>query len=322
MLIGHGGYAQMLWPPREYIPKRFRKEKYVERYTRQTKEEIEKGQAARKIFDPGNKMTREIIAMYHHPDFFTSQIYEFFSQSLYHLLRKTRGRTDLPLFWKTIGFVSDVATGLVRLHKEGYIHHDIKTNNILCDESPDLKRLLLIDWATALPFSDVYDARYKVWHEGDNDNLPPEYKAFAHYQYGFPVADFVDTFSRNPVYEIIVKIDPRYPRKLRRAFRSLQKRMGDAGDAPRLMTSVADKADVFGLGVVVAELYENWNANHDPLKREIVALIRHMIDPDPFSRWDMTKTSVQLKRLLQKHNKKISSAITTSPARLDSAERS
>jgi len=222
-MIGHGGYAFIFHPPRNHIPKKYRDQKYIQRYTHQTRQDINLGEMTRSIFDPSKSLTRPILAIYKQPDHWWSQILEYYDGSFDKLLEKYPDK-DPELFWIVLSWMSRFFQGFILLHKEGYVHHDVRTLNILYNDKPNLK-LCFIDWATSVPFSQVWDSRYKSWHEGNNENFPPEYKAFAHFKYGMSVRDFAREFSPNKAYHLILKIDPKYPYKLRKAFRYIQKRL-------------------------------------------------------------------------------------------------
>lgn len=300
MLITQGGYAKIFHPPRNHIPKKYRDPKYIQRYTQQSQKDIELGEMTRLIFDPSSVLTRPLIAIYKQPDHHFSEILKYYDGSLEDLLDKYPD-TNPELFWKAFSWMSRFFDGFIHLHKERYIHHDVRVRNILYNEHPNLK-LCFIDWATSVPYNKVYDLAYKNWHEGQNENFPPEYKAYAHYKYGKSINDVVREFSRNQYFHFILKVDPKYPSKLRKAFRFMQKRLNMSHDSYDLMTNIADKVDVFALGIVILAMFATW-ISKDPLQKQIVFLIQNMLNPNPFTRWNIKKVSKFARLLVDAHDK-------------------
>lgn len=300
--IGEGGYGKIFHPPRNHLPKKYHNHNFIQRYTNESKEQIYQGELARHIFDPNNVMSSPIIAVFKQPDGWFSEILPFRKESLAKFIMEHKNRNP-SLFWISLRILRDIYKGMARLHERGYIHRDIKMDNFLYNQDDDgTLRYFLIDWGTALPFSDVYHRYNENWHVARNENLPPEYKNFAYFRYPGRINDFVRDVTNNRAYPILIEIDRKYKQKLEKSFRTLQARLRSAKNPVSLMASVAEKADVFALGLLLAQIYGIWVRNEDPLKKDILAMIKGMIAPDPFLRWDMNRVVSHTSRLLQSHD--------------------
>jgi len=299
--IGEGGYGKIFHPPRHHVPTKYHNPKFIQRYTHESKEQIYRGEAARIIFDPKNVMSSPIIAVFRQPEGWFSEILPYRKDSLSKFIMKNKSR-DPSLFWRSLGILYDIYKGMARLHERGYIHRDIKLDNFLYNRGDDgVLRYFLIDWGTALPFSEVYNRYNNNWHVAPNENLPPEYKNFAYFQYPGRIKDFVRESMDNRAYPILVEMDRKYRQKLEKSFRTLQARLRSSKNPVSLMASVAEKADVFALGLLLAQIYGVWVRNDTPLAKDIIDMIRGMTAPDPFLRWDMNRVVAHTSRLLQSH---------------------
>lgn len=297
MKIGSGGYGEIYHPPR-YPPKYAGNKAYVQRYTGQTKTQIQNGETARKIFDPKNQLSVPIRAIYPRRDQFFSEIMPYKKGDLMSLLKKYY-YANPALFARSLPLMASIMAGLERLHSKKWVHRDIKLTNFLYDRNP--LRYFLIDWGTALPDDKVYDNEVSVWHTADNENLPPEYKSYAYFQHGFRFhGDFAREYAKNPAFHFLTRIQPEYAAMLNRAHRKIQKRLAAAANPAIIMDSIATKADVFALGLVLAQMFEIWGSRDSPRASKILRMIQGMIDPDPFRRLDMKQANRQMKSILKK----------------------
>jgi len=306
MIIGYGGYARIHHPPRtdKVIPKQYGgKLKFIQRYTNEDDIQIANGEIARKIFDPETKMSRDLLGLYKRPHKYFSEIRNYYKGDMLHYLREfVYKKNDLKLFYRIMVNMGDFMNGLVRLHKEGWVHRDIKPSNILYDN----KSFYLIDWATALKFLDSFSEKYNNWHEGDNSNLPPEYKSFAHFKYKFPLEndDFAQEYIKNGnVSKIIIKIQHNYIKKLRKANKHIQKELESTTDLNKLLTKIAPKTDVFAMGLVLSQIYivlAMEDLYDKPIHTDITRIFRNMLNPNPFRRWTMKKSVNEFNKILPK----------------------
>ena len=182
--------------------------------------------------------------------------------------------------------------GLVVLHKKRWIHHDIKTQNVLYNAKPF--RLFLIDWGTSVPFRDVYSFTYRPWFSADNSNHPPEYKMYAHYKYGHKwKEDFANEYANNRYIITLLKIQPQYMTMLNDANTKLQSLFKNKGD--KFLITIAPKADVFAMGMILAQMYLFVGIRHlysTPIHSKMIHILKGMTHPDPTKRWTM-RYSVQ-----------------------------
>jgi len=289
--IGSGGYGDVYYPPR--YPKKYAGNKaYVQRYTEQTKTQIQNGEIARKIFDPKDVLSIPIHAIYPRKN-------DYFSEIMLHkpgdlemlMLKYYYGHPKL--FRESVKQMKRIMVGLERLHKKKWVHRDIKLNNFLYDTNP--LRYFLIDWGTALPSCKIYDDNASNWHMADNQNLPPEYKSYAYFRHHMRFDDFAKEYTKNRTMHHFLSIDPHYEHLLKEAHKKIQHRLRTAKDPHKLMESIATKADVFAMGLVLVQLYDIWGRGNAP--PELLRILRGMIDPDPFRRWSIRRVNREMRSI-------------------------
>lgn len=302
MLIGSGGYSKVWHPPRRnrLIDDKYRgNDDYVQRLTNESLTDISKGQFARTTFDKKNQMTSPLLAIYERSSKLYSEIRPFRDNDLSVLLSKNSDKNDLKLFCKILKNLKEIMKGLVVLHKKGWVHHDIKTKNILYNEKPF--KLFLIDWGTSDRFSDVYSDENSPWFSGDNTNHPPEYKSYAHYKYGyqFNQGDFATDYANNIYIFSLLKIQSEYMSLLNKANTELQHEFKTKGE--RFLKQIAPKSDVFAIGMVLTQVYlliAYATLYGSPFNKKMIFLIKNMIHPDPRKRWTMKKSVETLSPLV------------------------
>lgn len=306
-MIGTGGYGKVWNPPRSdsIIQAKYRGNKsFIQRHTEQTRDQIKNGNIARKIFDPEGTLSSPILAIYERPDGRFSEILPFREDALYKLYRKYFYTGNISLFWKGMERMVPIMKGLARLHDQGWVHHDIKSENMLYDSSPSF-RLYLTDWGTALPSEEVYSDDYSHWHVASLTNLPPEYKSFARFRYGFPLKNnsFSLEYAKNPYIINMRRFQPHYMKMLDHAHDYLQGKLKRNKDNyQKVVRLMAPKADVFGLGLVISQMYTFFAKGKfipEKTKNQIITLIRNMIHPNPFLRWDMHQCARFLQKILR-----------------------
>lgn len=302
MLIGTGGYSKVWHPPRKdrIIDKKYRgNENYVQRLTNESFTDITHGQYARTIFDPRNKLSSPLVAVYERPSNSYSEIRPYRDEDLHSLLLRNVGKDNMELFCKISKDMCGIMNGLKNLHKRGWVHHDIKSQNILFNKKPF--RIFLIDWGTSTRFSDVYNAYYYNWLTADNSNHPPEYKSYAHYKYHyrFNEDDFAKDYANNFYLFTLLKIQPNYMMMLNRANHHLQKLFHKKGDD--ILKSISPKSDVFALGLVFSQAYlvmASAKLYGTSLHHKMIRLLKGMTHPDPTKRWSMRRCEEYLSSLL------------------------
>lgn len=302
MLIGKGGYSKVWNGPRKdrIIDKKYWNDDYIQRLTTESLSEIYKGQKVRSIFDKNNTMSSPLITIYERPDRMFSQIRPYRDDDMNSLLAQNIKKNNLPLFCSILTNLKDIMKGLVVLHKDGWVHHDIKTVNMLYNVEPF--RLFLIDWATSVRFADVYSDTYSPWFSANNSNHPPEYKSYAHYKYNYPFNknDFATDYAENTYILSLKKIQPYYMELLNKANDRLQHYFKTKG--PSFLKKIAPKVDVFAMGVVIARIYLTLayaTLYQTSLHKKLVYVIRNMINPDPMKRWTMKRSLKHLTPLIR-----------------------
>lgn len=302
MLIGRGGDSRVWHPPRKdsVIEKKYHgKKDLIQRLTREDISAIAHGQFARTVFDPTDRHSSPLIALYKRPGGKHSEIRPHREDDLDRLLIENTQRNDLTLFCTLASNLFEMTKGLAVLHQRGWVHHDIKTGNILYDKHP--LRLYLIDWGTAVPFTHVYDDSFSTWFPADNTNHPPEYKSYATKKHGYKLRDndFATDYAGNIQLFTLLKIQPRYMRMLNEAHRKILPRLHNK----KFLEKIAPKADVFGAGLVLAQCYlvTAYALLYDkPVHKQIVRLIHGMTHPDPTRRWTMSHAATSLTPIVRR----------------------
>jgi serine/threonine protein kinase len=315
MIIGYGGYGKVWYPPRDdpVISPSIRKNpKYIQRYTNQTLEEIKRGEKARKIFDPQNKISNPVLKIYPRQE-------DFFSQIMPHREKKFAGdliekhRGKIKYFWPVMTKMIPILNGLSRVHNKKMVHRDIKTNNFVFDEKPEL-RIYLIDWGTSIPFSEVYNEKLNYWLTTTKQNLPPEYKIYANVKnmHDYIHNDVYKDFSENELMPLFEFFEPDYRLLLKETdeefHRLFSSKKTKSKKTKELLETVAGKVDIYALGVVFAQTLASLVGNKSiPKKPEIMFLIKNMIHPNPFKRWDAKTSMAFLKKIIVSLRKSSSS---------------
>ena len=302
MLIGQGGDSRVWRPPRRdrVIQKQYRgNKKFIQRLTSEEVGAIVHGQFARSVFDPTNRLSSPLVAIYKRPRNKHSEIRPHRESDLLRLLTENTTHNDLVLFCGLASNLLEIMKGLTVLHQRGWVHHDIKDKNILYDKDP--LRLYLIDWGTSVPCSKVFDDSFRTWFPADNPNHPPEYKSFGVYRYGHKLEgnDFATDYANNIYLFTLLKVQPRYMEMLNAAHRKLQHRF----QRKDFLERIAPKADVFGAGLVLAQCYlvVAYATLYDkPVHKELIRLIRGMTHPDPTRRWTMRHAATTLTPIVRK----------------------
>lgn len=301
MLIGKGGYSDVWNGPRKdrVIEKKYWSKKFVQRLTTESLPEIYKGQKVRSLFDKNNTMSSPLITIYERPNRMFSEIRPYRDDNVKDLMAENIKKNNVPLFCSILVNLKDIMKGLIVIHKDGWVHHDIKTVNMLYNRDPF--RLFLIDWATSVRFSDVYSDTYSPWFSADNTNHPPEYKSYAHFKYNYPFKkdDFATDYADNTYIISLLKIQPHYMRLLNEANDELQRAFKTRG--PSFLKKIAPKVDVFAMGVAISRIYltiayaELYKTR---VGKDLVYVLKNMINPNPLKRWTMRRSLKTLSPLI------------------------
>ena len=298
MIIGEGGYGKIWHPPRNdtLFPLQIRNnQKYIQRFTDENWNQIKMGEKARKIFDPKNMMTSPVLHVFPRGKGYFSEILPFREKKLDDDLLDTKQE---GFFWQLLNSSVFILQGFIRLHKKKMIHRDVKKSNFVFDTYPNF-RLYLIDWGTAVPFSMVYDPSYSHWWTTTLENMPPEYKMFAHALnlHEYQKDDIAHDYGRNKLLPILEYFNSHFVASLRKTdiqFKNYLK-------IPHFLERIAPKADIFAMGVVLAQIVYSLYPKNKIIPFSIKKLITHMTDPNPLSRWDAKKSYLELKKIVKHH---------------------
>lgn len=191
--------------------------------------------------------------------------------------------------------------GLALMARKGYVHQDIKPQNILVGEND--KRLILIDFGIMVNHRRVFDkSKNDYVLEFDYPYYPPEFKLFSHKTTS--LASFLPIFKDNFSYRTISKRG--YLDIIENDLNiDIKKQLKELISHPSYDVT---KIDIYSLGIVFLELYM-WCGFADAkspkrstqkqiIKSEFSLLISHMIHLDPTQRCTCEAALTHLDKLL------------------------
>lgn len=256
-VIGEGAYGKVYRPPkscnRPYdLSKKVGK---VFGSMHSYKEELQTMGEVKKI----NSKSEFSIPMYEACPEAMQIIYEDGGQDLYDYI-KTRKPSE-ALMTRLLKQMSFVCRGLAKLSSHGYVHQDIKLENIVYNG----KKMYLIDFGLMNRASDVYN--HKDVLEYDYMAYPPEYKRYVKKE------GLLSRFKKN--FEGTNLLG-----HIRNYYKDMEKDLKSLASSPSYPT---EKIDVYSLGIVLAYIYRWYNRSGKSLQ-EVEELIRGMVCMDPKKR--------------------------------------
>lgn len=173
---------------------------------------------------------------------------------------------------------------LQTLHELGFVHRDIKPQNILYNN--DNNKLSLIDFGLCIPFNEVYTNVEKWWVESAYFISPPEYNIIDK-ENKYKNLDIIHTFF-NKKDDFYIKKKSEYD-----VFLNKYNNINNIEDIPEEIRKIAYKGDIYSLGISLLLLYNENNIkitheNKELIMEKISNLINNMIITDPFDRYDLT----------------------------------
>lgn len=187
-----------------------------------------------------------------------------------------------------------ILAGLVKMEIYGYVHQDIKPQNIMYDG----KKIHLIDFGIMAKSSDIFGAENMYILKYDYPYYPPEYKVYAFKTSHWPtfVSKVHDNFKfyfniggqnyTNMLSIIQNEIGIDVKTELKNSFTKKRKQLLQSNKA-------FAKVDIYSLGIVFLQLFI-WSGLHEKvfvkksknklLKEKLILLIRAMIHFDMDSR--------------------------------------
>lgn len=173
---------------------------------------------------------------------------------------------------------------LQTLHQLGFVHRDIKPQNILYNN--DNNKLSLIDFGLCIPSNEVYTNKEKWWVESEYFISPPEYN----------IIDKENKYKNlDIIYNTFYRRDDFYIKKKKEydIFLNKYNNINNIEDIPEKIKEIAYKGDIYSLGITLLLLYNENNIkitheNKELIMQKIENLINNMIITDPFDRYDLT----------------------------------
>jgi hypothetical protein len=168
--------------------------------------------------------------------------------------------------------------GVHRLNSMGYLHLDIKVENIVFDGS----KLFLVDFGLMNSKSQMLSKSQKPLLSYDYPYYPPEFKFLAVLRTINPQTDFMKFkafFMRN-FGVISVKEESVVHKELERFFAAYIFQSDRSMDGEKIL----DKADIYSVGVTLMILYSYIVAKDDYRTYIIYDLIKDMVNCNPYER--------------------------------------
>jgi serine/threonine protein kinase len=173
---------------------------------------------------------------------------------------------------------------LQTLHQLGFVHRDIKPQNILYNN--DNYKLSLIDFGLCIPFNEVYTNKEKWWVYSEYFISPPEYNIIEKDNKYKNLDIIYNTFYKND--DFYIKKKKEYD-----VFLNKYNNINNIEDIPEEIKKIAYKGDIYSLGISLLLLYNQNNIkitheNKELIMQKISNLINNMIITNPFDRYDLT----------------------------------
>lgn len=215
---------------------------------------------------------------------FSQIIYKDGGENFKSIMNKIQGSPGA--FVKIMKMLKPILQGLVKLQSAGYVHQDIKPQNMLIKNN----KAYLIDFGLVNMAQNIYREEQRYILEYNYPYYPPEYKLWV-YRNSF--STFYNKVIRNYQFETIInnkkynltQVMQRIGIDFKKELKSLfQKKAMNVG-----------KIDIFSLGVVILELYV-WSGLYEKefdkntrayqVKEALCKLIKSMIRLDVTKRVD------------------------------------
>jgi serine/threonine protein kinase len=228
------------------------------------------------------------------------------SNNLMEYSIKKKKRVSTEWFLKNI---LHTLHGLEKLHQHGYIHNDIKYNNVMVDQD----QWKLIDFGISLEQKDYYDLQKNVSLYTDYMIHPPEIRYYMRYYYlekeiESPV-QFIEnewyllhfmiseTRQRNiDIYKLYFEYST-YRDALQRFFKKVK--YMSKRKLKKEMTKQVEKVDIYSLGLMLSQIYLYTNIQVNEEAFLIYSLIQHMIHPNMYERWSLPQCIRYVQQLLK-----------------------
>ncbi len=252
-------------------------------------------------------------------------VYEYGGMDLQKLFIQGHITTAYPNLniYQFLKSLLEVLKGLELLLKNGFVHRDIKMDNILYNGN----KIILIDFGLLTTVEEVFKGtNLELYYENDPFYYPNEIFLFSAlllkkeiadtnipYIHKFLklVANFMafdkNKFSKNPEYLKEIERLNKYLFAKSKAYNSYFKETYNKDtihlfDMNEITLSVSKKIDVYQIGIVIYELVITMITIYNPneikkIPLGIFQLLREMLEPNPFERIDITQAINKYSRL-------------------------
>lgn len=208
------------------------------------------------------------------------------------------------LFSKLFGIYEPLFHGLVILKNKQIVHQDIKPDNIMYHKG----QLYLIDFGIMSKFDELYKNNNGILR-ADYPYFPPEYKLFS---LKHKSADhFISKFLNNFIYTIFIGGKPVNIPSLVESILQIDydkelKELYDAKPKTSELKTMCSKIDTYQLGITLFMMFvsarlhkivQKRTTNKTKVISEIKDLIKNMIHPNPYKRYDISKALEHYKRI-------------------------
>jgi serine/threonine protein kinase len=210
----------------------------------------------------------------------------------------------LPKLSKVLVNLVPIFKGIAAFSKKGYIHNDIKLENIVIE--PKTLRCRVIDLGLMLSKQDVVNRSYKAYFTSSNYMYyPPEYRI--HMSNANDVEKTIDNIleftnilrQHSPRFDKIRKtVGDEYLGLNREAFLKSMREMLETKQKYEYQV----RTDVYSLGLFLAECYGYWKEDDIDLTAlqttNLLAFIKLSIEPNVFKRMDEAQAASMYERMI------------------------
>lgn len=231
----------------------------------------------------------------------------YLSQTLMSYFVKRKHKIHLKDF---IPKLIHLFEGLQLLHRHGYVHQDIKTQNIL-EKKHDFR---WIDFGISLKKKDIFNLEVNAaFLNADYVIHPPEYRYFSRYYYISKKIESVNSFVDNEWYLLhyiltenkLRNIDlfqqfysyEQFKQSCTNLFKTLQGKSKDT--LQKILTLHVTKIDIYSFGTVLLHLLPYIHLDNQLLSTSYKQLIYHMIQPNIFERYNTKECLTMLSSMLK-----------------------
>lgn len=215
--------------------------------------------------------------------------YEYGGKALWDVIALYKGSNSNDKFFKLFLKFEPLFRGVQRLNDMGYLHLDIKLENIVFDGT----KLSLIDFGLMKSVKEMMNKLQKSLLSYDYPYYPPEFKFMSVARTINPLTDFAKFkayFMRN-FGVISIKDESLIHKELERFFALYIYQNDNSLDG----TGMFAKSDLYSVGVTLTILYDHIVRADDYRTYIIKDLIKDMINCNPYERigWDEVMRRMQ-----------------------------